>query len=369
MFLHNSFDVENCKIGYNFIIFVNKSRREWNIIQINHEVGCIYDTLLFLSAWAAEESTDANDVLSAYHEDAKQFIIQNTRFPRYLFPFLHRHGENESFLFNLFFGRDHEYSNCSSEMLQYTLNNKSYVKRAFWEYYLPNADARAVHNIITMENPDKVAETLEQRSTSRNIDTFLFYILADFDKVVGDLYDIVNSVCTQMNELRGRILPDLCEDFLRKDSVYRKLKTITGANVKNESEFTVSVSLMKADVFSYLVNERNFVLLGYDFEKRLDSEYKYADVSLYSFAQAIASNPLKYDIFTALLAQSPLTTAELSIQLNMSRSALDYNIKEMAKSRLITVEPVDKRTNSYSINYEYLQVVSHLLDIFLYKSQ
>lgn len=322
---------------------------------------------MFLSAWAAEESIGTGNPLSAYYNDAKESIVKKTIFPRYLSPFFCGRGETESFLYDVFF--DRVYSMCSFETLQHTVNNKSYIKRVFWEYHLPNVDEQAVHSVITMENPDKVTEALSQRSTSREMDTYLFYIFANFDKVVGDLYNLINSVYIQMKELRELMLPAICAEALKKEDVYIKLNAITEANVKNESDFTVSVSLMKSDLFSYRINERNFVLLGYDFEKLLDSSYRYADVSLYSFAQAVAGNLSKYDIFTVLLNQSPLTTAELSTHLNMSRSALDYNLSEMVKSRLITVEPIDGRTNSYSINTEYLQVISRLLNVFLYKSQ
>jgi len=128
----------------------------------------------------------------------------------------------------------------------------------------------------------------------------------------------------------------------------------------SESVFTVSVSLMNAELLSFHPDERDFVLLGHDFEKRLDAEYIYQDITPYSFARAIG-NPVKNDIFNALLRQSPLTATELSTQLRLSRNELSYNIKEMLESRLLVAEPKDKRTNQYHLDYDFMRVVSRQL--------
>lgn len=334
-------------------------------MRINQEIGCIYDTLMFLSAWINETTgniAEMNNDLSAYYNDVKQSIKQNTELPRYLYPFLYRNGEAESFLFSLIFNR--EYSKCNFDLLRYTLTNKLFIKMSFLSHYIPNVKDQTIRDVVKMENSNNVIEALAKRSTDRNTDTYLFYIFANFDNVIQALYDVVHSVYSQMETLRKFILPDFITKTLKKETVYKKLRAITNANVLNESDFTVSVSLMKTDILSYRTDERNFILLGYDFEKRLESEYKYCDVSLYSFAQAIASNPLKYDIFTALSNQSPLTAADLSMRLNTGRSALDYNISEMVKSKILTIEPINKRTYSYNINKEYLQIISRQLNHF-----
>lgn len=338
-------------------------------MRINQETGCIFDTLTFLSAWIGEitkkESANANNVLADYYHDAKQSIMKNTKLPCYLYPFLCRHGDNESFLFHLFF--ESKYSKCNFDTLNHTLNNKSYIKRKFISFHIPTANDQAVNNVIKMDNPDSVIEVLAQRSTDKDTDTYLFYILSNFDEVIETLHDVVHSVCMQMYSLRQLLLPDLCAKALKKETVYDKLKAITSANALNESSFTVSVSLMNPDLFSYRTGERNFILLGYDFEKRLDSEYRYIDISLYSFAQAIASNPLKYDIFTALYNESPLTAADISMRLNASRASLDYNLSEMVKSRIIITEQINKRTYNYRINDEYLQIIACKLSAFTNK--
>jgi hypothetical protein len=166
-----------------------------------------------------------------------------------------------------------------------------------------------------------------------------------------------------MVNLRQSVLPDIYAGVLKNEAFFPKLQAIAGAHKAGVDAFTVSMSLMKPDAILFHPSERDFAVLGYGFEKRLDTDYEYCDVTLYSFAQAIASNQVRYEIFTVLSKHPPMTSAELSMRLNLSRNELAYNIRAMVKSRLLNAEPVNKRTYRYGINREYLQTVSRQLSM------
>lgn len=336
-------------------------------MRTNHEIGCIFDTLAFLSSYINETVVSGYHFqkISYHYNDAKQFIQKkDVHIHRYLYPFFFSRDNADSFLQTVIFSD--EYSKCTFDRLSYTLRNKLYIKRSFVSYYIPDINDNAINNVLSMENPD-VIDVLIQRSPDHVLDTYFFYILKNFDKVIDALHDLVIAVYKKIQEFRDFILSDIYTTFLKNDWVFQKLKAITGLNSPNENTLTVSVSFMAADKILYHANEQDFVLLGYDYEKKLDTEYKYCDVDLFQFANAIGSNPTKYNIFNALLDNPPMTTAELSVHLGLSRNELSYNLKELQDKRIVVSEAINKRTKKYRLDNQYLLIVLQRLNISVHK--
>lgn len=333
-------------------------------MRINQEVGCIYDTLAFLSAFTKESIDGLSDKTvaetSAYYRKWEGIIKGKITVPNFLCLFFNRPKDACSFMHSVFF--DRPYSECTYERLRLVMNNRLHMKKRFIAYHFPEADEPTINKLLTMDSHD-VIDILIRRSMDSIQEIYFFYTFINFESVLQTLFDVVKKVYSEISDLRGFDLPAY-DEFIKQESTFSKLKAITNTLEVSDADFTIALSLMESDTFLYHASERNFVLLGYDFEKRLDTDYKYSDVTLYSFAQAIG-NPVKYDICNSLLTQSPMTSADLSLQLNLSRPALDYNLNEMVKSRLVLASPINKRTNNYSINNEYLKCVSRLLNVTL----
>lgn len=328
-------------------------------MRMNHEIGGIYDTLSFLSSYTVEhEKRLSSGVMkepSVYYQALREAVQSKTTVPPFLYPFFTQRKDTKSFMESVFFDRG--YSQCTFDRLQLILKNHSYIKRCFIAYCFPDADEQALSKLNRMDHPE-VIDILIQRSMDSVNGAYFFYTLMNFDTVVQTLADVVAEVYKQIDALRHSIIQNSYGQAWKQESVSTKLMAITKTTEMDASDLTISISLMEPSLLSFRTDERTLILLGYDYEEQLNTVYRYSDISLYSFAQAISSNPAKYEIYQALLEHSPMTSADLSIRLKLSRSTLNYNLTDLVKSRIVIATPINKRTYSYSVNAEYMQLIS-----------
>ena len=330
---------------------------------INRDTGCVFDTLVFLSEYFEEifaGQTGRKENANQYYLNIKQGLNQKgIAIPHYLVPFFHRRKKNAFFLYGVIF--DRPYGDCSYVRLKRVIQNRSFMKRGFAEYYFSHTDSATVQKLIDADHPG-VIDLLRQQPAAPELESYLLYAILKFEPVLQELNVVIEAVYQEIAEAQQSFLSQT-ENFtaaLQKDSVLNKLKAISKPAGAGGPPFTFSLSLMDGDLISFHPDEPSFFLLGYDFELVLERKYKYCDVTPYSFAQAIG-NPARYDIYRVLLGNPPMTAAEIGKKLHLSRNALAYNLKEMQDSGLLAVDHVKGLTFYYRIDHEYIRVVSEQL--------
>lgn len=332
---------------------------------ISLEPGCVFDTLAFLSGHfeetlAAPSGGQVSIASNTYYREVKSILDQKSVIiPHCLHPFFHRTGESGFFLNHIIF--DRPYGNFSFDRLKRILQNRAYIKRSLAEYYFPRAESAELQKILNTEHPG-VIESLKRHQPDPALESCLLYIFFRFDQVAQELSDLVEAIYREISNAQQGFLSQ-SGDFaaaLKKDSVLGKLRVIGKTEDYGGQRLTFSLSLMDRGRISCHPDEPAFFLLGYDFENRLEHEFKYSGVTPYSFALAI-SNTTKYEIFRMLIGNPPMTAADIAKRLHVSRNALTYNLAEMQSSGLLVLDHVKGLTYYYRLDYEYIRVVSEQL--------
>lgn len=331
--------------------------------EINQDPGCVYDTLAFLSEYFDAQAKPADNqetpTANFYYQDIKLRLVQRgVSIPHYLRPFFHRKGPLESLLYNITFERP--YSECTFERLNRMIKNQAYIKRSLAEYYFPHAESGEIRKLLDAEHPG-VMDLLKRKPVGESLESCLLYAFLRFEAVQRELVAAVESVYSVIAEAHQNFLSQTdIAAALRKDPVLRKLRAIAGSVDDGEPPSNFSLSLIHKDIISHHPDDPSFFLLGYAFELSLEREHRYCGVSPFTFAQAI-NNPAKYDIFRTLAGNPPMTAADISKKLHLSKNALTYNLKEMQASGMLVVDHVKGLTFYYRLDFGYIQVISEQL--------
>lgn len=332
---------------------------------ISLEPGCVFDALAFLARYFEETHATPSGgqegiFANPYYRDVLSNLNQKSVvIPHHLRPFFHKTGESGFYLYNIIF--DRPYGGCSFEKLKRTLHNRAYLKRSLAEYHFPRAESGELQQLLSAEHPGAI-DLLKHHPPDPALESYLLYIFLRFDQAAQELTDVFEAVYREISDAQQSFLSQSgdFEEALKNDSVLGKLRVISRSEDPGGLRLTFALSLMDRGRISFHPDEPTFFLLGYDFENRLEHEYKYCAVTPYSFALAIG-NTTKYEIYKFLLGKPPLSSADIGRQLHVSRNALTYNLNEMLNCGLVVLDHIKGLTYYYKLDHEYLGVVSQQL--------
>lgn len=323
------------------------------------EYGEIYDALLFLSLYFNEPKSQESEHTTnqVYYSILERVHEGSCEIPDYLQPFCYG-SVKDTFLYKITF-EDRPYTQCSCKRLLQALRNKTFVQRKYVEHFLPNADAVSIRKMIQLEHPASI-ELLQKASLPTGTETLFLYTLIYFDTIIQTLCQTIEKLCQQVSDIQQEFLaknPTIQETAF-SSSTAEKLRVL--ADVDVSADLSVSISVLDVLHLSFSPFEPSAFLLGNAFEVVLDTRYKYATVTPFTFAQAIG-NQTRYDIYKTLLENSPQSTAELCMQLHLSKNSITYNLNEMLSQGILLLDHVKGLSHYYRIDQEYIRFVAGLL--------
>lgn len=323
------------------------------------EPGYIHDTVAFLKSYLEKIVTGGIQKEQAerthYNSIFSKSETGNIRIPHYLYPFVCRHKGRRPFLASLLLD-NRPYEQYSYDRVKILLDNNQYLRSCFVEYYFNSSDQRAIFKKAGAY-PDGL-DMITQQAVEPVIGTYLYYTLIHFDEVIRTLADVVHNLYIVVECEHKEFLiknPEFIRSFQSGINM-EKLKIL--AKTKDTPLF--SMSLLDSDIISAKIDNPGFFLLGCKCGNVLDTRHKYLSANPYTFAEAIGSS-VRYDIYRALLNQSPMTRSELEIKLNTSRGSLTHNLDVMRDKGLLIVDHQTGLTQYYRLDPEYIRAVAALI--------
>jgi len=328
------------------------------------EVGCVYDTLFFLSRFLSESVGMENEEAprdSLHCLELKNRISeQNISIPHVLYPLTVRYQGLPSFMDIVLF-QERAYDECSLRHIDSILSNQNYLYRRYCEHFFPQHDMRNINSMIGTY-PHGL-EMIKSYRLPPQLEFYIFYATVHFEKVTEALKKAFLSVYVEIEKEHTAFLsenPDFTAGLSMDTLQMEKLRAISGVQDEGEFPFRFSLSLMEPELIQPNNREPASYILGCAFEKVLDERYRYAGLTPYTFALAIGS-AARYEIYQALMKKSVMSRTELEKELRMSRSEIEYNLNSMREKGLVEVARRQGNTNYYKINPEFIRVVANTL--------
>jgi len=334
------------------------------IQKVNYEVGCIHDTLAFLSFFADEIAGSDMNVdfvkINQYYVQIKQEIAQkNIVIPEYIYPFVYKRKKSISFL-QAFILDSTPYSKCTYDRLMNILNTD--FRSEYIRFYCPNISAADEKLLLSGDKPE-VISTVKKSLAEKMLDTYFLNSIYFYERIIEILIEIISILYKHISQTHQLFFQNNdIQKALQAPLILEKLRAITNGN-KN-SLYTFSLSLLDADIISFKEEEPEFVLLGCDFTNRLDVEYKYCHVTPLLFAQAIG-NIVKYDIIKSLAKMQPMSMTDMFKVMDYGKNELDYNLNEMRKSGIVIIDHVKRRQNFYKLDSNFIKIVADQLSQYI----
>lgn len=321
--------------------------------------GYIYDAVAVLTRYLDETEPSGlckKQIESNYYASIVSMLAEfNIVIPHYLYPFTCRYKERRPLLSSLLLD-SHPYAKHSFEHAKTMLENNQFLRRRFAEYYFNSSDHRSIFK-TAQEHPSCI-DMLKQQAADPSVSMYIHYTLIHFDKVAETLAAVFQSLYIVIESAHKEFViknPGFLHSFQSGANV-EKLKMLAG--IKEAPRF--SISLLTPDMISTKIDDPGFFLLGYMCGDILDARHKHLNATPFTLAEAIG-NPVRYDIYRALLARSPMTRFEMEKQLCMSRGSLDHNLEVMRDKGLLVVDHQTGLTRHYRLDPEYIRTVAELL--------
>ena len=282
--------------------------------------GILYDSILLLSfACGSEPCFDMliSKENAAFVQRLKAGIGNEiAALPPYLHPFFAEYEKSSSFVQSTLFELQ-PYNQM--DRMHLVLNNTQYLKRQLVEYFYPERKQDTVNKIMSLTFPDAF-EILAKPSKPHPFTTLLVLVLTRFESVLKSVVQTIDATCRYMTEIHRSIIPPGPGPFENMPSqTWAKLKVLSGTSKTVSLQF--SLTLIEDHRIAYHPVEPYFFLLGERFGERIESCFKYEDVSPLAFAAALG-NAAKCIIFEALLKYAPMSAAEMEAACVMGKSTL-----------------------------------------------
>lgn len=323
------------------------------------EIGAIYDSIIFLNL-IHNKTTTCSALCNANNEyfimTEKEFVKQNVKIPEYFNVLFYNFNFISNELFN-----DTSLLCYSKEKLYHKFSNESYMKQLIIKSICPDMSFSNISRLATKSMPYPY-ELLSNISIPQHIITSLMYILQYYDffkeeffKLFNITYDILTSIHLDFIDNNTALV----HEFNSPVNLARIASILKTPFISKEN-MIFTFSLIDTEKFTFTRTAPYEFLLGIHYKKSLDLNYKFVEVTLFSFSLALGHD-VKYDIYKTLQEFTELSTAELSKKLHKSKTAIKYHLDDMTSERIIIVSNVKSLTNYYSLNREYLIFMSKLL--------
>jgi len=323
-------------------------------LKIYNDAGVLYDALAFLSLYACDFN-DEYDMNTHYYE-LKKRITRSLQMPEYIYPFICDNKDGESFLYSVMFAKE-PYGKCDVQGLLRKLNNRQYIFRAYIEYYFPNPGDRDIRNFMDV-GPELISAVWNKLG-SPNLEAHFLNSIIYFDEIVDKLQDIIIPICDEIAMYQEvKLLEFQTARYFNNDDIIDKLYAITHLN--RDTEFTVSLSILKSNLILYKLYSPEHIILGSNFTSRLDEQYKYSNVNLLSFAQALGADS-RLDIFNALRQSKSMCVDDFLNSLSYGKDEIRYSLRKMLENGIIEIDRIEGKVKYYRIDDVFIRVIQEQL--------
>lgn len=320
----------------------------------NIELGCVYDTICFFSL--RFHACDA--IPSMFLKLEQQLTKADIIVEDYLRPLFSPHNNHCSWFRTLF---QKERNNMTRLRLNLVLNNRQYLVDSLLTYFFPTASVPE-RTLLKNASAPQILDLIKREKIEPEMELYLLYILFHLQETLETFSKIVMAVFNEIYTLHNHYLAqeNPFATALRNTNVMDKLCSIAG--VQSDSALSCGLTLLEPDCMLHIISECPSFILGVNFKGQLDRQYKYCNVTPYSFATAIG-NSVKYEIFKIFLKHNPtpISITDIALQYHASRNALNYNIKEMLHSGLIKLDHIQGQTYFYKLDIDFLEYVGEQL--------
>lgn len=321
---------------------------------LNKELGCVYDTLRFFTLHFHSE----DDTPEAFIKFEDYLNGSGITIEKYLLPF-YQANRNQHSWFSSLFRQGHD--DMTLKRVETVLGNRRYLAAKLFEYFFPTATPAEVSILQDPSNP-QILEIIKKHIANSQIELDLLFILLHLNDTLDTFSQTVLSVLKAVQNLHNSFLSkeNSFVAALNEGGMIDKLIAIVGT--KPENALSCALSLLAPDCISYSLMKPQSIILGTEFKRRVDIDYRYCNVTPYSFVNAIGSIT-KYEIFKIFLHHypSPISAADIAKQYYTSRNTLTYNLREMLSSGIIMIDHVKGQSYFYMLDMEYVRVVGEKL--------
>lgn len=321
--------------------------------------GCVYDTLLFLRCYL-EEATGSPAPDNPHYRAIKARLKKcENEVPLFLYPLAWRDGRL-AFLDALLFD-DRPLEKCTMKQTAIILNNQGYFSRRFYEYFFPRHDMGTARK--KLHAVPGGLEYIKSYGFPPALELYIYYAATHFEDMSEALKTTLAAVHAEVEAEHAVFLADnpmFLKGLAPDSSAVAKLRAISGAQDSITHSYRFSLTLLEPEAILYHADDPAYYLLGCGYAAVLEDKHRYADVTPYSFAQAIG-NEAKYEIYQALIKRRSMTRGELEKALRMSRPEVAYNLDGMRDKGLVVVDRQQGNAFYYKLNPEYIRVVANTL--------
>jgi len=319
--------------------------------------GILFDSLMFLSKYCEDNSP--YDENPKYHLIISKLRENSVDISKSLSLLTAPYNKKPSFLYTVLFD-EWEYSICSISKLTQVIKNVSYMKNRFIEFYLPDLQHSDMRKISDMVYPDAI-NLITESTLLQDHKTYFIHSVINFESILQDLLRIINFIHKEITALHEQFI-------MQNQTIFKKLENgndidrlFTISHAKNmRGDFHYSLSLLDIGRISFRLEEPALFILGSEFDKILETRYKYSHLTPISFAASLG-NEAKRSIFDALSKRFVMSTADMEKDLHLSRNAVSRNIKEMRDCGIVLIDHTEGLSYFYKLSKEYIDTVSELM--------
>lgn len=326
-----------------------------------NEPGCVHDTLLFLRYYLEETAGPQAPPDNPHYRAIKARLEGSGKtIPLFLYPLILRRDGRLSFLDMLLFD-DRAFEQCTLKQVSITLNNQGYLSRRFHEYFFPGHDMGTARN--KLHAAPGGLEYIKGFAFAPELELYIYYIAIHLEEAAEALKTAFGDVHAEAEAEQTAFMtdkPEFAAKLAPDSSAVAKLRAISGAQDGIAHPYRFSLTLLEPGAILFHADDPAYYLLGCEYAAVLEAKHKYADVTPFTFAQAIG-NEAKYEIYQALTKRGSMTRGELEMTLRMSRSEVEYNLDGMRDKGLVIVDRQQGNAYYYKINPEYIRVVTNIL--------
>lgn len=278
-------------------------------------------------------------------------------FPQYLSPFCHTQKNGRAFLWHCLFDCSH-FSLCRKAVIDIYFKNMDYLRHSFLDCCLPTLSYPERKRLWKLEHPLTI-QAVQKEQLPLEAETQLVYALTHFDDLIHELRELLwtisGELCKYAQSIEGHTT------FLRllsQPEVTAQLHQLSG--VDDGLPLYCYLTILNPHLITCCQKEPHQFLMGVDFLGTLREKARYASVTPFEFALAVA-NPSRYDILKLLeRCGGPVPLAQICETLHMSKSAARIALRNMQGLGLLHVVR-EKGMNQYSLDRGFIRCVASQL--------
>lgn len=336
------------------------------ILKYVREPGYIYD-LFFVYALHFNRDTLLNDIINHNNATAeKQYFTSVLELfepiPEELYLFFHMKDRSRTFMTRYYFYAYESELFCNFGFLTVmnALGNYEQVKRNLLQFYFSNLDDNAMNECIN--SLQTVCMQIASSEYDDKLKCSLFAFFTDPTSVMLKLLHSLQTVeikLSQYYEKNYKKLMDV-QSTLEIEHLQTSFSHITNHKVDFDNRETIFYSLclgLKNCIRTIYIDEDLFMLLGWDYEKRIADLRAQSESFELDILGTALSEPNRVELFKMMHANGEITIKDIEQSMQISGTNAYYHLMLMLKANIVQTRNKG-RTVHYSINKNQMDSIS-----------